>query len=278
MAAPAIALGYGAIGMVAALVAGAFVARRLEGAGLRRAFGVSLGLVALVVGWIVYRVAVTSADREAVPAAPAGPVTAPVEPVAQRYPFVERADLPMGLGIAVVAPSPGGTLRFYSEPAEGAMPEDVAAVDSVTFAVGVPSVEIATAPPWLVPEHLKMDYELFHLRVVTLSPDWVEVIGNSSTGQAWWVPRRDVRFLAWPEFLLSVNSVETFDADANPVRYRPHPESDVLSASWAPLSPLAVSGAWMQVATANLADRIWPSGWIRWRDETRLLVTYNPFS
>jgi hypothetical protein len=55
--------------------------------------------------------------------------------------------------------------------------------DRATFRAAQPSVDIATAPPWLVPQHLKMDYEIFHLRVVTLTPDWIEVIGNMQTGE-----------------------------------------------------------------------------------------------
>jgi len=41
------------------------------------------------------------------------------------------------------------------------MPGDYPPSDIVMFGSGLPSVDIAEAPPWLVPEHLKMDYELF---------------------------------------------------------------------------------------------------------------------
>ncbi|HLA64857.1 MAG TPA: hypothetical protein VK610_10550 [Rhodothermales bacterium] len=196
---------------------------------------------------------------------------------AQRHPTIARADMPIGLGIAQVTPVPGGALRFYAEPGEGVRPEDVVPADIVTFRRGVPSVEIATAPPWLVPEHLKMDYELFHLRVLTLTPDWVEVVGNATTGQSIWVARMDVTFIAWPEFLLGVAAVEVYDSEANPVRYVPHPEGGVLSSRPGALPPLAVRGDWLRVATRDLADRIPPSGWVRWRDGDFLLLTYSPF-
>ena len=99
---------------------------------------------------------------------------------AQRFPHVARADLPVGVGIARVQPKPGDVLRFYGEPATGVAPDANPPSDVVRFGPGQPSVDIAEAPPWLVPEHLKMDYELFHLRVLTLSAQWVEVIGNST--------------------------------------------------------------------------------------------------
>jgi hypothetical protein len=123
-----------------------------------------------------------------------------------------------------------------------------------------------------------MDYELFHLRVLTLTPQWLEVIGNSTTGETRWVDRSQVEFVGWPEFLLSVPSVEPFDAEANPVRVRPFDASSILSTARAAMPPLAVQGDWLKVATKDLADRIQPEGWIRWRRGDRLLVFYNPLS
>jgi hypothetical protein len=47
-----------------------------------------------------------------------------------------------------------------------------------------------------------------------------------------------------------------------------------------PLAPLAARGDWLRVAPGHLADRIAPSGWIRWRAPSatggRLLVSYAP--
>jgi hypothetical protein len=197
---------------------------------------------------------------------------------AQRTPQVARADLPIGLGIARVLAKPGTVLRFYRPPAIGENPGDYPPSDVVLFGPGVPSVDIAEAPPWLVPEHLKMDYELFHLRVLTLSAEWVEVIGNSTTGETWWIDRSQVEFADWPEFLLSVPSVEPFDAEANPVRSRALDAAPILSTMRAALPVLAVQGDWLQVATGELADRMPPNGWIRWRRGERLLITYNPVS
>lgn len=201
-----------------------------------------------------------------------------VTAAAQRIPFVPRADLPIGLGIAVVTPRPGDTLRFYAPPRIGEQPGDSTPADTVRFGPGQPSVEIAEAPPWLVPEHLKMDYEIFHLRVVTLGEQWAEVIGNTTTGETWWVDRSQIAFVGWPQFLLDSSSVEAFDAEANPVRGRPFDAASILSTARAALPVLAVQGEWLQVATGQLADRMPPEGWIRWRRGDRLLVTYNPLS
>jgi hypothetical protein len=169
-------------------------------------------------------------------------------------------------------------VHFYPQPRFGQRPGDSPSADKVSFGPGTPSVAIAEAPPWLVPEHLKMDYEIFHLRVLTLTPEWLEIIGNTRTGETWWIDRSAARFVAWPEFLLSVHSIEAVDAAENPVRVRPFEEASVVSSARAALPPLAVHGDWMNVATGALADRMPPEGWIRWRREDRLLVVYNPLS
>jgi hypothetical protein len=196
----------------------------------------------------------------------------------QRIPQLSRDQLPIGLGIGHVSPVPGGVLEFYSTPRLGEAPGDLRPSDVVTFKAAAPSVDIAEAPPWLVPEHLKMDYEVFHLRVITLTPAWAEVIGNSRTGETRWVKREAVRFTSWPEFLIGVPSVVAFDAEANPVRARPLDASPILSTASAALPPAAVQGDWLRVETHHLADRMPPEGWIRWRRGDRLLVFYNPLS
>lgn len=197
---------------------------------------------------------------------------------AQRVPQISRADLPAGLGIVRVRPKPGGALHFYAAPGVGERPADLAPVGTVRFAAAQPSVGIAEAPPWLVPERLKMDYELFLLRAVSLTPQWVEVIGNATTGETWWVARDDVGISTWPEFLLGVSSVEAFDPEANPVRARPLDGSPVLSSARASVRVLAVTDEWLRVDTSRLADRMPPEGWMRWRRGDRLLVTFDSLS
>jgi hypothetical protein len=92
------------------------------------------------------------------------------------------------------------------------------------------------------------------------------------------VDRSQVEFADWPEFLRSVPSIEAFDAEANPMRSRALDGAPILSTARAALPVLAVQGDWLKVATTELADRMPPEGWIRWRRGERLLVAYNPLS
>ena len=207
----------------------------------------------------------------------AAPVKAPagdLPAAAARYPRLQRSELPAGLGVLVVAPVPGSRLQFHATPGIGQQPGDDAPVAEVRFGSGIPSVDILEAPPWLVPEHLKMDYEIFHLRVLTLTPSWAEVVGNSTTGETWWVARTGGQFVAWPEFLVNASAVFPFGEIR--IHARPLDDSPVLAATTSSLEPLAVRGDWLKVSISTLADRMPPEGWLRWRDGERLLVGYKP--
>ena len=122
---------------------------------------------------------------------------------------------------------------------------------------------------------MKLDYDLLFLRAKTLTRNWIEVVVNRETGQASWIDRHAVEFIHWPTFLLDVVAVEVHDPEGNPVRVKPLDHASVLADATLPLRPLAIQGSWLQVSTNGLADRIAPTGWIRWRDGDRLLITYS---
>ncbi len=199
--------------------------------------------------------------------------TAPSEPFAQ-----DRGDAPMGLGIAAPLLESGLPLYFRSGPEF-----DAAVADSVTFSGTGNSLDIATAPPWLVPEHLKLDYQIFLFRVVSISRHAVELLVNKTSGKTAWVHRADVTFRSWPEFFSEVFSVEQLDVAANPVRPRPFTYSDPLSvqpdAGSGFLDVLQVRGDWLQVQQIGDAmDPVGPPGWIRWRDGEQLLISWSLLS
>ena len=69
-------------------------------------------------------------------------------------------------------------------------------------------------------------------------------------------------------------SLLSMDPEANPLRTRPTDSAPILATvpeGWR-LRPLAIRGDWVQVSPLGLADRITPSGWVRWTAGSRLLV------
>jgi hypothetical protein len=186
---------------------------------------------------------------------------------------------PLGLGLAVVrvtdAPPP---LRFYAHPALAELPSGVpvgsaTVADSVTFVPGRGRASLGSGPPWLLPEVIDAERGHLAFRVRTLTPEWVEAVANRADGRTVWLRRDRVEVAAWPDVLLR-SLVTLPDPEANPLRERPHDEASVLATTppdWL-LRPLAVRGAWLQVSTLGLADRIPPAGWVRWTGGDRLLV------
>ncbi len=108
----------------------------------------------------------------------------------------------------------------------------------------------------------------------------MEVVVNKQTEQAHWIAATDADFIAWPTFLLNVYAVELVDPGVNQLRVKLLGYAGII-ATTPPrfsLTPLAIKGDWMLVSTLGLADRIVPSGWIRWRKDDKLLVRYSLLS
>lgn len=187
---------------------------------------------------------------------------------------------PTGLGIVSPQIKAGTTLYLYSGQLIDDLLHHSTIKDSITFTEGQYNIEISTAPPWFVPEHLKLDYEIFQLRAVTLSRNWIEVIVNKKTGKTAWIDRNAVILQYWPEFLLHVFGVEVINAAANPVRIKPLDNaSTVFNPGRSSLRPIAVQGEWMKVATIQESPNSIPKlGWIRWKKRNQLLISWSLLS
>lgn len=189
--------------------------------------------------------------------------------------FDPNFTLPLGIGIASPHIDIDKPLYFYAMPDFDVMADQIKPIDSVTFKNGKYYVDIATAPPWLVPEQLKLDYQILNFRVVTYSPNWIELIVNNLNGKTAWVDRHALGYKEWSSFLTEVVAVEIVDVNKNPIRSKPQDNASILAqVPGAQLRPIAVKGDWLMVSTVGLADRIVPTGWIRWKKDEVLLIKY----
>lgn len=197
--------------------------------------------------------------------------------------YAQRYDpnymLPVGIGVASPTMSTGEPLFLYPAPDFDALPDPSKAIDSVTFKKSEHYIDIASAPPWLAPEHIKLDYQIFNFRVITYAQNWVEVMVNNATGQTSWVDRQAIGYKDWGTFLTEVVAVEIIDINKNPIRTKPLDNASILAqVPGAQLRPIAVKGDWLLVSTVGLADRIVPTGWIRWKKDNVMLITYSLLS
>ena len=183
----------------------------------------------------------------------------------------------MGIGIVSISPEEGKVLRFYSKPLHYELAENAEAIDSLTFKDARHFVDLATAPPWFVPQYLKLDYGILQLVAVTVQKNWIEVIVNKTNGKKAWLYKEDVGFKYWPEFLLEVNSVELL----NPTDFPPRIKSIDHASPIQNLNydgifyPVAVKDDWLQVHPDKEVDH---DIWIRWKRDGVLLVKYSMLS
>lgn len=151
--------------------------------------------------------------------------------------------------------------------------------DSMTFKINkYNTYEIATAPPWLVPDHLKMDYDLLYFRIMSISEDFVEVLVNTTNNQTAFVSRYAGKIKFWPEFLLNVNSVEFNDKSDKKVRARHFEASSEVTRVYQFMRPLQIKGDWANVLLLDSDFKKVGKGWIRWQQCGQLLVKYNLLS
>ena len=185
---------------------------------------------------------------------------------------------PMGLGMVRPDFYNQQVLYFYGNPnLEKSVVEHMPS-DSLVFERTELGTEISYAPPWFVPAHLKLDYEILYLRCLSIQGDFLEVVVNEQTERRAYVERYSTQLTFWPMFLLSMSSVEPLDREANPVRIKALSHASQNTTPYAFLKPLGISAEWMRVEL--MSDDFQPlgKGWIRWRANGQLSVRYSLLS
>ncbi len=172
------------------------------------------------------------------------------------------------------------TLYFYGDINFEKSILEHAPIDSITFKPAeYGGVEIATAPPWLMPEHLKLDYNILYFKVQTMSQDFLEVTVNRTSEQTSYVDRRAGQLLYWPQFFMSVHSVEFLNSENQSIYARPFDNSGELSVvSYSFMQPLKIKQEWMFVSLITDTYEEVAQGWIRWTRNGELLITYSLLS
>ncbi|NND72867.1 MAG: hypothetical protein HKN43_14915 [Rhodothermales bacterium] len=190
-----------------------------------------------------------------------------------------------GLGVATPSTSAGSILYLYSRPETFQnLPSDNVPADSLVFLQGQYQVELAakSAGSQWVPLGRKLDYGIFFLRVSSTSRNWLEIVVDESTGRSLWADAYELEYRDWATFLTTINSVERLDMDSNPLRTGPTLESPEISfdGNRECLEVLSVTDEWMEVRSSEICSDVAlvSHAWIRWRDGSNLLITYNLLS
>jgi len=171
------------------------------------------------------------------------------------------------------------TLYFYALSNGKKMPQ-MQPADSITFLKkhGNYVDKIEYAPKDFSPFIEKLDYGVFILKVKRLGKDYHEVILNEKSGKTGYVSAWQGNLISWGQFLLNCHSVEFIDKNQK-VFDHPMIKSAGRLVTPSNFRVLFIMGDWMEVEIlADDYDTIKGKGWIRWKNNEKLLVSYNLFS
>lgn len=185
----------------------------------------------------------------------------------------------MGMGYFIPNFYENQTLYFYGNLNLEKSIMEHSPLDSITFRRNkYNQFEITTAPPWLVPEVMKLDYDLLYFRIKSISQDVAEVVVNDTNGRTSFVDRKDGEIRYWPDFLLGVNSVEFLPDSNEKVRARPFESAETVTSLFEFMRPLRIQNDWMQVLLVDGDFETKGIGWIRWSRDGELLILHNLLS
>jgi hypothetical protein len=185
----------------------------------------------------------------------------------------------MSLGIFSPNMHENKTLYFYGNiNYEKALDEHIP-TDSITFKHDkYNNIEIATAPPWLVPEHLKLDYGILCFKVKTVIRDFAEVEVNKTNGQTSYISPEAGNIQYWPEFLLHVHSIEFLNPETQKAKSRPFDYADKVNLNFELMQPIAIKQDWIMVELKDNSYNKIGTGWVKWRENGKLLIRYSLLS
>ncbi len=170
------------------------------------------------------------------------------------------------------------TLNFYgSVNLEKSVLEHLP-TDSLVFTQNELGLEVKYAPTWLLPEYMKLDYGIMLFKVRGYGHDFLKIEVNRQNQRLMYVDKMYGSFMPWAEFLLSVNSIELKTPSQQIIHRKPSTQADAINRAYAFLKPIMVENEWVLV---NLIDKDFKKqgmGWIQWKENGQLLITYSMLS
>lgn len=269
---------YGVIGAIIGIALALIFMNKIKPSLLKK---ITIGLIIFnffFIAWIIFKVisALPEPERQQ---NPPQQKTQPIIEPAMFLPPQNTEQTEMGLGMAKPDFYNNRVLYFYSPNLEKSILEHTP-YDSVVFVqTEHHQFEISYAPPWFYPEHLKLDYDIIYLKILTLGKDWIEVEVNKQTGLSSWISASDVEILFWPEFLLTIFSIENPYPEKNILRVKPLLNASAyLLNNYSFLQPVMIKDSWVKV---NLLDNDFNKtgeAWLQWYADGKILIKYSLLS
>ena len=286
LAAAAIVLGYGVIFSMIALILSFFAAYRLKHKTIIR-INLILSIFALAgVLLIFFKVNERNMQRKkATEPSEDLKSTKPVEStrllaianISKQPESVPSNDL--GLGFFTPNFFEHSVFYFYGSPNLEKSVNDHFPTDSIVFEKReIGGFKIDQAPSWLLPEHLKLDYDILYFRIHALGTDFAEVVVNAANGNTRYIDLRQGKILLWPEFLLSVSTVAFVPNSFQQIKIKPLEHASTVKSNFSFMRPVLVKEEWLLVRLLDSDFKATGEGWIRWRKEGHLMISYSLLS
>jgi hypothetical protein len=146
---------------------------------------------------------------------------------------------------------------------------------------GEKSLQAEQPLDWLKPEGLSLDYSIFTFRYLQVEKEWVEVIINDETDDKKWLKRKaGLEVVRWEDFLVEyTTAIEPLFPAAIKAALGEQAATLRKSSKEDCFEAVEVRGQWLRIRTNTVLecsehDEPVADGWIRWRDDQRLLIEY----
>lgn len=277
LASGAIVVGYALMFSIAAVAVALFTAWKMERKIIARINWVLTVLLIALVAYTYFNVQRRNAERAAMSSVYENVAPVPVHFVSLQS--SQETEPAAGLGFFKPHFSETPVLYFYGNLNYEKPIHDHPRIDSVVFKrTEYGGFDIASAPPFLVPAHLKLDYNILYFRIVSVGRDFAEVILNEQTQQTAYVNRHAGTILYWHDFFLNVFSVEFPEGKQQPIRIKPLSHASEVQVQYEFLSPLEIKNEWMRVQLMDENANAVGTGWLQWRSGNSLLIEYSLLS
>ena len=276
LAGGAIVLGWGVLFAAVSFIISIFIVRYFKPKLLVRVNWVLLGVLVIFYGITHYRFL---ERKKAKGIEDMSNTTSPVSLIAF-HPSEEKMFQSKEMGIGFFQPNfyENPCLNFYGGVNLEKSISEHLPQDSVVFRQTELGFSTSYAPPWLFPEHMKLDYGIMMFKVIGYGNDFLKIETNRQTHQYHYADKSKGRFISWAEMLQSVNSIEPIDKSAQTIHTKPLNAADQISGNYTFLKPLLVQEEWIYVRLLTDGFKEVGKGWIRWKDGSKLLISYSLLS
>lgn len=124
-------------------------------------------------------------------------------------------------------------------------------------------------PKHIVPLFFKPDYDIFYMVCLERQKAYYKVL--SATGDIYFVPKAEAKFVSWAKFVRNTTGVTNLNWELNPLQEAPSEKSKMIRIKdkEATYRVINVKGDWIEIQNEHNAHE---KGWIRWRKADNLLI------